>query len=87
MTQFLATGEQPEGFKLEEILKIIRGELIKRTGLLVDDDRLEAAQVMENNLQILTRLSDCIRMAEHSSRLLNKSFGPHQDGVPRIGQG
>ncbi len=85
MTQFLATDENPQGFKLEEILAVIRKDILARATKIVDDDRPEARRVLENNLKILQLLSDCIRLAEDSSQTLTRSFGPHQDGEPRIG--
>ena len=84
-TMFLATDENPTGYKLEDLLALIRKDLILQTTKIVDDNRVQARQVLENDIRILGLLSDCIGIAEQSSQLLQKSFGPHRDGQPRIG--
>ena len=85
MTHFLVTDERPDGYKLEEILSVIRKDIISRATKIVDDDRVQARQVLENNIKILSLLTECINAAEDSSRLLDKAFGPHKEGEPRIG--
>ena len=85
MTQFLKTDEKPDGYRLEEILSVIRKDMIKRAEHIVDDDRVEARQVLENNIRILALLTECIGIAEESTRILDKAFGPHVEGQPRIG--
>ena len=85
MTQFLVTDENPSGYKLEDILTIIRRDIIVRATKIVDDDRVQARQVLENNIKILSLLTECIKTAEDSTHLLDKAFGPHKDGEPRIG--
>jgi hypothetical protein len=86
MTHFLVNAENPEGYKLEEILMAIRKEMILRATKIVDDHRPEAHQVLENSIKILQYLSDSISLAEDSSRILDKTFGPSKDGQPRIGK-
>ncbi len=85
MPQFLITEENPDGFKLEEILAVIRKDIILRATKILDDEREQALQVLENNIKILGLLSECINIATESTRLLDRSFGPHKDGEPRIG--
>ncbi len=85
MSQFLVTDDNPDGFKLEEILSVIRKDIILRANKILDDEREQALQVLENNIKILGLLSECINIATESSRLLDRSFGPHKDGEPRIG--
>ena len=85
MTQFLVTDDNPQGYKLEEILSTIRNDMMMRATKIMDDTRPEARKVLENNLRILQLLTESIGFAEDSTRLLNKSFGPHQAGAPRIG--
>ena len=85
MTHFLVNAENPTGYKLEEILLAIRKEIILRATKIVDDQRPEARQVLENNVKIVQLLSDCIRLAEESTHVLDKTFGPAKDGQPRIG--
>lgn len=85
MTHFLVTDENPEGYRLENILKIIRKDIFLRTTKIVDDDRAEAQAVIDNNIKILTLLSEAVSIAEASTAILEKSFGPARDGKPRIG--
>ena len=87
MTHFLASQANEDGFKLEDILTVIRADVIKRCDRIVGDTRDEAAQVLENNIQILQLLSQSIRLAEESTRVLNRSFGPASadENAPRIG--
>ena len=85
MTHFLVNAENPTGYKLEEILLAIRKEVILRATKIVDDQRPEARQVLENNVRIIQLLSDCIKLAEESTHVLDKTFGPATDGQPRIG--
>jgi hypothetical protein len=76
MTHFLVNAENPTGYKLEEILLAIRKEIILRATKIVDDQRPEARQVLENNVKIIQLLSDCIKLAEESTHVLDKTFGP-----------
>ena len=43
MTHFLLTDDNPEGYKLEDILTIVRQDIIKRLGLIAADKRPELA--------------------------------------------
>ncbi len=85
MSQFLINDDNPNGYKLEEILSVIRKDIMLRATKIIDDQRPEANAVLQNNIKILGLLSECIAIAEGSSQILNKSFGPHKDGNPRIG--
>lgn len=85
MTHFLVTDDNPDGYKLEDILKIIRKDMFLRTTKIMEDDRPEAQTVLDNNVKILTLLGGAIAAAEDSTIVLQKSFGPSRDGKPRIG--
>lgn len=85
MTHFLVTDDNPDGYKLEDMLKIIRKDIFLRTNRILEDDRPEAQTVMNNNVKILGLLSEAIAVAENSTDLLQKSFGPSRSGKPRIG--
>jgi hypothetical protein len=86
MTHFLATEEKPNGYKLEDILVLIRSDLIKRATKIVDDARPEARHVLDNNIRILSLLSEAIELAADSAKTLERSFGASTDGQPRIGK-
>ncbi len=89
MTRFLLSTENPEGHKLEDILKAIRRDILTRCTKIVDDQRTEASHVLDNNMKILNLLSDAIHLAEDSTATLDKAFGPSdaaKGGPPRIGE-
>lgn len=87
MTHFLATDDNPKGYKLEDILALIRNDLIRRSEKIADDRRHEAQSVLEHNIRILGLLTEAIDLARQSTGLLDRHFGP-SDGVhPRIGSG
>ncbi|MBO0333095.1 hypothetical protein J0X12_05700 [Sneathiella sp. CAU 1612] len=88
MTHYLVTEENPEGKKLEEVLSMIRKDILERCGLITDDQRAEAKAVLNNNMRILNLLTDAVLLAEDSTNILDKAFGPSQaskGGPPRIG--
>jgi hypothetical protein len=85
MTHFLPTAEDPDGHRLEDLLNALRRDLVVRMGKIVDDERPEARHVLSNDVRILTLLSECIDLAEDSSRVLARSFGPSRPGHHRIG--
>lgn len=84
MTKFLVSDENPEGFKLEEILRAVRKDILLRCQKIIDDPKAEAEQVISNNMEILNLLTEAIHRAEDSTAVLTKSFGPPGDS-PRIG--
>lgn len=85
MTKFLISDDNAEGFRLEDILAAIRKDILSRSLKIADDARPEAQHVMSNNMKILNMLSDSISLAEESTRILDKAFGPHGNS-PRIGK-
>ena len=89
MTRFWSTTERPEGFLLEELLKIVRDEIIVRSGILVGDNAPQVEQVLQNNIMILKLLTEAIQLADVSTRLLDDELGPSEaaeGGPPRIGE-
>ena len=84
MTHFLSTDENLKGYKLEDILSIIRQDIIARAGKISGDKRPEARQVLVNNMHILVKLTECINLAEDSTQILDRTFGQRGD-EPRIG--
>ncbi len=51
----------------------------------MEDLRPEARAVLNYNIKILSLLSDSIEIVEDSTKILDKSFGPHKSDAPRIG--
>ena len=86
MTHFLVTEDRPDGYRLEDILMLIRKDMLTRAMKIADDRRPEALHIMQNNMKVLGLLSDAIALAEDSTRVLNKAFGPVKGNVPRIGK-
>lgn len=87
MTRFLVTPENPTGWRLEDILSEIQKDIIRRCSKILEDPSPVAAPVRYNNFRIMAMLTECIKLAEDSSRLLN-TLGPSQaanGGPPRIG--
>lgn len=88
MTHFLVSEEKPDGHRLEDLLRIIRKDVLTRCTRITDDPRPEAQQVLSNNIKVLEHLSEAIKLAESSTHVLDKAFGPSQaarGGPPRIG--
>ncbi len=87
MTHFLVSDSNPDGSKLEEILREIRGDILNRCTKISDDNRHEAQQVLHNSVKILELIGQCIVLAEDSTQVLDKAFGPSaKGGPPRIGE-
>ncbi len=86
MTHFLSSDVNPEGHKLEDILKSIRNDILYRATKIMEDDKPEAQHVLQNNMKILNLLSDAIALAEDSTHTLNRAFGASTPGTPRIGK-
>ena len=88
MTRFLVSDENPGGYKLEDILAVIRTDVLKRSVKIGVDDRAEAQHVLTNNMQVLQHLTEAIELARDSTRVLGKAFGPSraaEGGPPRVG--
>lgn len=86
MSHFLVTEENPSGHRLEDILMLLRKDILNRAVKIADDRRIEALHVMKNNMRILDLLSDAIALAEDSTRVLDRAFGSAaKGGPPRIG--
>ena len=89
MTHYLVSETNPEGMKLEDILMAIRKDMLIRCEKIVDDHRIEAEHVLNNNVKILNLITDAIDLAKDSTSILDKAFGPSQankGGPPRIGE-
>jgi hypothetical protein len=87
MTHFLVTEEKPDGYRLEDILGLVRKDMLTRALKIADDKRAEAQHVMRNNMKILNLISEAITLAEDSTRVLDKAFGANaKGGPPRIGK-
>jgi hypothetical protein len=88
MTRFLVSDENPSGYKLEELLILIRADVLKRLDRISLDERPEALHVFANNVAVLEHLSKAMELARENTKVLDKAFG-HKGvgGPPRIGEG
>ncbi|MBM3586144.1 MAG: histidine kinase [Alphaproteobacteria bacterium] len=86
MTRFLATDDNPNGWKLEDILSTIQDDIVRRRNKIIDDHRDDARRLLHNNIEILRLLTECIDLARSSTNVL-ASLGPSRapGGPPRIG--
>ena len=86
MTHFLVSDTNPDGSRLEDILRVIRNDILIRCTKISDDARPEAQGVLNNNIKILDLLTQSIDLAENSTQILDKSFGlGDKNDSPRIG--
>ena len=85
MTHFLLSEENPDGFKLEDILRTLRKDVLIRCTKIADDSTDAAHRVIDNNMKILNLLTEAISVAEDSTMTLDKAFGRSVPGQPRIG--
>ena len=85
MTKALVGPNNPDGWKLEELLDEIQNDILRRSAKIVDDARPEARAVLHNNIEIMQLLTQCSEKAHDSTRILN-SLGPSGGrGSRRIG--
>jgi hypothetical protein len=86
VTHFLVSDSKPDGYRLEDILSVLRADIITRCNKISGDTRPEARQVLHNNMRVLGLIREAIQIAEDSTRILEKAFGPSiKGGPPRIG--
>lgn len=87
MTHFFPSPDHPQGWKLEDLLVELQNDIVRRSEKIVDDKRPQARAVLQNNIEILGLLTQCIQKALGSSKIL-ESLGPSESGkggAPRIG--
>jgi hypothetical protein len=87
MTKFLMSRDNPNGWTLEDLLSEVQNDIIRRCERILDDNRGEARSVLDNNIRILSLLSESVHLARESTKTLNslgRSEGP--SGKPRIGK-
>ncbi len=88
MTKLLVSDTKPDGYRLEDLLTVIRQDMIIRCTKIAEDTRAEASHVLDNNVKIMSLLGEAIGLSEDSTRTLDKAFGPStsaKGGEPRIG--
>lgn len=82
----LMSRDNPEGWKLEDLLSQLRDEIVAKNRNIANDDRPAAQAVHQNNKAILQLLAGCENLQRDSLSRLD-ALGPDQGplGKPRIG--
>lgn len=89
MNPYLVTDTIPKAHRLDDILIVLREDLVRRSVALADNHLPEAKHVMGNNMKVLELLTKAIELTQDSNKLLNRSFGPplgkrHSDKALRL---
>jgi hypothetical protein len=87
MKNVLMSANNPNGFKLEELLKQLQVEVVEKTARVANDTSELAEQVKGNNRKIIQLLSEAERLQRESFALMAAKApdcGPL--GSPRIGK-
>ena len=84
----LMSNTNPEGWKLEELLDQLVGEVRHKTSKIEDDTREIAQAVVRNNDAIIAHLTEAAKAQRNSYEILAQ-LGPNEGplGTPRIGVG
>ena len=88
MTRFLKSDSNPDGRRLEDILMELRADVLLRCTKIADDHRPEALKALANNMKVLEHLTAALELAQDSTNVLDRAFGPSEaqdGGAPRIG--
>ncbi|PIW27080.1 MAG: histidine kinase [Rhodospirillales bacterium CG15_BIG_FIL_POST_REV_8_21_14_020_66_15] len=78
MTKLLVSDTNPTGAKLEDVLRVVRNDIIARCQASVAVHDRDTEKVIANNLRILNLLTECIELAEASTEILVQAYGPEQ---------
>lgn len=86
MSNLLMSKENPNGWKLEELLAQIHRELGEKNQLLLNDDCKVSEMIQLNNHEIMYNLMDSIHLQNDTMNRLD-ALGENQGptGKPRIG--
>jgi len=82
----LIGSENPDGYKLEELLDTLKSEIDHKCKKISDDQRAEAKTVLANNQKIIWLLERAASLQRQSMMILDgmgENHGPL--GTPRIG--
>jgi len=78
MTKLLVSDDNPSGAKLEDVLRVVRNDIISRCHLSVAVHDPDTEKVVANNMRILNLLTECIELAESSTQILIQAYGAEQ---------
>lgn len=87
-TPLLMSSENPNGWKLEELLGQLNEEILDKCKKIEGEKRPVAKQVLQNNRHIMQMLRDAATLQRQSMAFL-EAIGPNEGplGTPRIGAG
>jgi len=78
MTKLLVSKDNPDGYTLESVFRMIRGDILKRCNEMQEDHNPEIQEVMANNMYILGLMEQIIAHAEASSAVMRRKYGKSQ---------
>lgn len=78
MTKLLVSKDNPDGYTLEAVFRMIRGDILKRCNEMQEDHNPEIQEVMANNMYILGLMEQIIAHAESSSAVMRRKYGKSQ---------
>lgn len=78
MTKLLVSKDNPGGYKLEDIIRLIRKDILSRCLEISDDEHEDIQLVISNNMHILSHLEQIISHAENSTEIMTRYFGKSQ---------
>tara|TARA_Y100000813_G_scaffold81948_1_gene58019 strand:+ start:57 stop:332 length:276 start_codon:yes stop_codon:yes gene_type:complete len=78
MTKLLVSDDNPDGAKLEDVIRTVRNDIITRCQLSVAIHDRDTEKVVNNNMRILNLLTECIELAEASTDILTQAYGVEQ---------
>jgi hypothetical protein len=78
MTKLLVSKTNPNGHTLEDVFRMVRGDILKRCLDMQDDNNSDVQQVMANNMYILGLMEQIIGHAESSSAIMKRIYGKSQ---------
>ena len=88
MTKVLMSADNPDGWKLEELLSQLRDEIVAKTDKVKNDQRITAQMLVRNNrsiLRLLTAAEQLQRESLEELAMYRHDEGP--SGTPRVGIG
>lgn len=89
MTKLLVSDTNPNGAKLEDVLRAVRNDIITRCQASVAVHERDTEKVVANNMRILNLLTESIELAEASTEILVQAYGVEQaaKGIARRPEG
>lgn len=78
MTKLLVSKNNPNGHTLEDVMRMIRGDIITRVNEMHSDPRPEVQEVITNNMYVLGLMEQIIAHAESSSEVMKRIYGKTQ---------